>query len=338
MTLTTSRYVPTMAGRLGAAVLALSVLGLLAGARAHAQPETMVHVITLASVKADKQDGKWVITVVGAAPKVPVGTKVDFQITWRSQVLESFRETLDSPSQFTVTLKPKSGFATTDDLLLQTLISLKDPESGQSIQSKKVQDAIKADPVTFAPERAPWTDYHFDRTFRLTTAEDLEAELVEVRKFFEDRYLALAGLDRAVSDRVKAVQAGTEFMNKDKFESKKWRKWFDDDVVKPIVDLQKELEKTQQNPKFVPYRTPLYLLSELSNAIGKRVLAAQSDLYKEKGVELSAKEAEPEDLSTVVRRKKVTKRYLAGLVSQIQKALGTGDGGAEDDASDEEDQ
>lgn len=321
--------------RLGVLV-ALGLLGWVGSLKA--QPESMIRLITLTSVTAAKEDGKWVITAQGAAPKLPAGAKVDFQVTWRSQVLQSFRETLESPAAFTVSLKPKAGFASTDGLLLQTVVYLKDATSGQSVQPKKVLDAIKADPESFPPNRAPWTDYNFDLTFQLTTPEDMQAELEQTRKFFEDRYVALAKLDRVVADQVKAVQAGSEFVTKDKFDAKKWRKWFDDDVVKPIVDLQKEIEKAHENPQYIPYRTALFLLQELSGAIGKRVLTAQADLYKEKNVELSAAEGEPEGLSTAIRRKKVTKRYLADLVSDIQKALGLTDGESGDSGAGQEEE
>lgn len=315
-------FIPSRWQSLTLGLLALVFVSAFDASRVEAQSEARDPIVQITSIKAEKKDKKWVIKVKGEAPKLPEGVKVDFEMTWRSQVIETFREKIESPKRFEVLLSPKKGLATADGLQIKTVIYLKDIKSGRSVQSKSVRSAIDKDTKTFNPASKPWTDHHFDHEFRLATEEELEAELGAIRKYFEDRYVELAKLDRLVKSNAEAVREGTEFSTGDKLDTKKWRKWFDKDVVERLIELREETKKEYENKDFLPYRAALFNLEELTAAVAKRALSKQRKLYKEYGEELTKEFDEPENLDAETRRRRVTSGYLQNLVKNIQRELG----------------
>jgi hypothetical protein len=45
---------------------------------------------TKISVTKNEENGRYVITIIASAPKIPVGTKIDLLLTWRSQLVQTF--------------------------------------------------------------------------------------------------------------------------------------------------------------------------------------------------------------------------------------------------------
>lgn len=304
------------------------------GQVAQAQSETREPFIKLTSIKAKENDGKWIIKVQGKAPDVPKGTKVDFEMTWRSQLVQSFRQTLSSPGSFTVELKPKKAVASSEKFQIRTVIYVLDPiKTKKKVQSKAVQQEFDKKQDRFNPAAAPWTDYHFDLEFQLATQEEIAAELASIQEFFESRYVKLSEIDRDVRTKAKGVREGTEFTKNEKFQLDKWRKWFADDVVKEIISIQKEITEGHENKRFMPYRLPLALMTDLSAAIAKRALQQQKKLFKEKSAELKTEDKEHEGLDADPRTRRVSSRTLQRLVNEIQEHIGLGaeeEGGASD--------
>lgn len=279
-----------------------------------AQVEHQVRRLTFTSVSAE-QDGKgWVVRVTGKAPAVPQGTKVDFELTWRSQLIESFEVVIEG-ADFSAELKPKRALVTPDDFVWRTSIR---PEK----QSPTVRRTLERDAENFPPGSTYWVDYHFDHPFKLATAAEVEAELGDLRTFFVERFTNLAKLDRSVRDKVQAVQAGTDMVQGGKFAADQWRKWFAKDVLAPIRKIQEEITKSHEVARFAAFRHTLELLNEVSRGVAKRALGSQQDLFREKQVELPEEDKVPKDLDTETRRRRVSDRELNQLIEEIRKQLG----------------
>ncbi|MEM7167091.1 MAG: hypothetical protein AAF581_16635 [Planctomycetota bacterium] len=278
-----------------------------------AQKETRRDLISLKSVQATKKDGKWVIAVRGAGKKLPKGTKVNFHLTWRGQDVAVFKESVSG--DFNLNLSPKKVPITQDEFFIKTIILLED-------QTTKVKKRIKGDTDTFAPAAAPWTSHFFDHGVRLATSEEIAAELQEIKKYFKERYTELAKMDQKVKTNVEAAEAATDFDKGGAFDTKKWRKWFDTDVVGRIKEIQEEINTAHTESRFLPYRRTLFLLTEVSAGVGRRSLSRQKKLYSSKSATLTDAEKAPEGLDTEsVRRRRVSDRYLNELIKQINEEL-----------------
>lgn len=278
-----------------------------------AQQEVRKDLVKLTSIKAAKEGDTWVISLRGKAPKLPKGTKVNFHLTWLGQSVAVFKETISG--DFALELKPKKVPLTQDEFMLKTVIVTED-------QTSKVKKAIAADPESFVPAGEPWTTYFFDHGVRLATPEEIAAELQVMKEFFKSRYTELAKLDKTVKDAAKAAKEGTDYDKSGSFDEKKWRKWFDKDVVERIKEVQAEIVTSHQDSRFLPHRATLGLLTEVSAGVARRSLKRQKSLYEAKEVTLSDEDDKPKDLDVdSVRRRTVSDRYLNELIQQINARL-----------------
>ena len=145
----------------------------------------------------------------------------------------------------------------------------------------------------------------------------LSQERKAIREFFKTRYTELAKLDGTVKTKAEAAKSGEE-----EFDPKKWRKWFDKDVVERIKEVQKEIQDSHQEKRFLPYRRTLFLLTEVSAGVARRSLKRQKELYEAKETALDKADDKPEGLDIdSVRRRRVSDRYLNELIQQINAEL-----------------
>ena len=288
--------------RFGRGAALLAVLLLLAGgswSTLSAQSEAVdVTYVELTSVKQVHEGKSHFIEIKAKTPNLPVGCKVMVILSWNYQRIQSHVFTVPSNRRLEERFKIKNYAPSPQHYVIRTqLLEMKD-------QPRKVSREMERDPKTFPPGAEPWAEQHDEKKFLMGTPEEIEAELKRVRDWFNERWRAIAGLDRKVANAAKAVREGTEYVNgKGEFEDDKWRKMMDDDVLKPIREYQKEIEEglTGGRADMVAYRSPLADLRELSRAVALRVTKKSIDLYKEKGLSPAAEDSEPEEIVTKVR-------------------------------------
>ncbi|MDE0961163.1 MAG: hypothetical protein OSB09_10310 [Planctomycetota bacterium] len=258
------------------------------------------------------------LLIEAKTPKIPVGTKIDLLLTWRSQLIQTFTITVPANRRLREELKLKPLEPTADKYMFRTVI---DPKK----QSSKVTKALEKEAELFPVVAAPWTEFHFDHQFIIGTAEEIEAALQQTREWFTVRYTEMATLDGQVRNGVLGVEAATDYVNsKGEFDEKKWRDFMDKKVIGRLVELQEEIRKGFQEPRFVAHRLALSYLLELSVAVGKRSTTESKKLYIAQGLAASVSDTKPKKLEVKVRSGRRIPRSsdLNDLVMKINKMIG----------------
>ena len=126
----------------GLSLGALLVLSLaLLPSLAHAQGEgrgpggtdlRLFEFIKIESIKSDKSK-VYTLVIQAKTPKIPVGTKIDLLLTWRSQLIQTFTITVPANRRIREELKLKALEPTADKYMFRTVI---DPKK-QSGKAKK---------------------------------------------------------------------------------------------------------------------------------------------------------------------------------------------------------
>jgi len=301
-----------------AAILAISAAQTLS-----AQSEgTDIRYIEFQSVKVREDGKKRIIELKAKTSVLPVGCKVEFLLTWRYQIVERFVVEVPADRRFSQDFPVKSYVPSPEPYAIHTQIvfPLED-------QPKSVRQAIEADPKTFPPGAGPWAEYHEEHKFVLGSEAEIRAELDRVKTWFKERYTQLGRLDVLVDTNADAATAGTDFANSQgEFDAKKWRSMLDGEVLKPLKDLQKEIEEglAGKQGDLIAYRRPLAELRELANAVAWRAVDRSMALYEAKGLEPAPEDAKPEGLATTVRgfkRSPPKGSDLARLVKKIDEAI-----------------
>ncbi|MEM7235511.1 MAG: hypothetical protein AAF517_25285, partial [Planctomycetota bacterium] len=273
--------------------------------------------ITISKVSVGQAKGKKPkVKVTGKSSLIPSGTKVEFRVTWMSQVIHSATEAV-SGSSFSVEFTVPNAPLTTDDFEIITVIDL-------AKQSSKVRAKLKKDPEKFPPTLNPWTEYHRDQKFKMADAEAVKQEVAEIRAFFLERLSALSAVRKTVLAGAQAAKDKTEYTDDDKFDAKKWRKFIDKEGIRPVAAIQKELKEAWESKRFQPYRRALFPMRELSNCVAFTVVDASTQLYKEAGLELDPMDTDPEEnkLVTETRTRNPTEiRELKRLGKAVRGAL-----------------
>jgi hypothetical protein len=319
----------------GLSLGALLVLSLaLLPSLAHAQGEgrgpggtdlRLFEFIKIESIKSDKSK-VYTLVIQAKTPKIPVGTKIDLLLTWRSQLIQTFTITVPANRRIREELKLKALEPTADKYMFRTVI---DPKK----QSGKAKKALDKETELFPVISAPWTEFHFDHQFVIGTAEEIELALRQTREWFTVRYTEMATLDGEVRNGVKGVEAATDYVNsKGEFDENKWRDFMDKKVIGRLVELQEEIRKGFQEPRFVAHRLALSYLLELSVAVGKRTTVESKKLYIAQGLAASSSDTKPEKLEIKVRSGRRIPRSsdLNDLVMKINKMIGLGPAEEED--------
>ena len=271
-------------------------------------------------VTKKENNDRYSIDFVANAPKIPVGTKIDFLLTWRSQLVQTFSVTVPANRKISDSLLVKKLEPSPDKYMFRSVI---DPKK----QTSKVVKELEKKKELFPPAAAPWTEFHFDHQFVIGTAEEIEASLKETRDWFVGRYSKLAKRDLEVRDGVKSIEAGTDYTKPNgDFDEKKWRGFMDKKVISEIVEMQEEIKKSFQDPRFLAHRLALSYLLELSVAVGKRTTNESKKLYTSKGLTPSPLDTKPEKLEVKVRSGRRVPRGsdLNDLVLKINKLIGLG--------------
>ncbi|MGE4631569.1 MAG: hypothetical protein AAEJ47_00885 [Planctomycetota bacterium] len=269
-------------------------------------------------VTKNEENGRYVITIIASAPKIPVGTKIDLLLTWRSQLVQTFTVTLPANRKLREELLVKKLEPSPDKYMFRSVI---DPKK----QTAKVNKDLEREKTLFPAAAAPWTEFHFGHQFIIGTAEEIEASLKETRAWFIERYTKMAKRDAEVRDGVKSIEAGTAYTKANgEFDEKKWRDFMDKKVISELVEMQEEIRKNFQNPRFLAHRLALSYLLELSVAVGKRSTNESKKLYAAKGLSPSPLDTKPEKLEVKVRSGRRIPRGsdLNDLVQKINKLIG----------------
>lgn len=285
---------------------------------------TDIRYVEISSLKVRENDGKLVIEVKASAPKLPVGCKVEFLLTWRYQTIERYVVTVPANQRFDEEFKVDSYTPSPEKYVFRTqLIEPKD-------QPRAVRKAMEDDPETFPPGAVPWTEFQTEHEFTLGTEAEIRAERERIQTWFKEHYTNLAKLDGMVADAVKAVQAKTDYVDgKGEFQEKKWRKMMDDEVLAELKKLQDTIREglKGQNAELLSYRRTLADLRELVNSVAFRVTDKSIELYKELGVDVSEADEKHEGVETTVRgykRQPPPAKHLGKLVDSIKTQLGIG--------------
>lgn len=271
-------------------------------------------------VTKDEDKSRYSIDITANGPKIPVGTKIDLLLTWRSQLVQTFTVTVPANRKIRESLLLKKLEPSPDKYMFRSVI---DPAK----QTSKVEKALEKEEELFPAAAAPWTEFHFNHQFVIGTAEEIEAALKETRDWFVERYTKMAKLDGEVRNGVKAVEEGTEYTKPNgDFDEKKWRTFMDKKVISELVDAQEEIKKNFQDPRFLAHRLALSYLLELSVAVGKRTTNESKKLYNAKGLTPSPLDTKPEKLEVKVRSGRRIPRGsdLNELVQKINSLIGLG--------------
>jgi hypothetical protein len=283
-----------------------------------AQEEVHTPYVVIDSVASKKTKGKeWKLTVRGKIHKdVPSGTKVTFVLLWLGQTVDELVYK-GSSGNFVAELKSKKVYVSPKPFQFRTEIRL-------DKQDSKVKKALNKDAERFPAGLAPWTDHHFDKTFQIGSAEDLAASMGKIHEFFTTRYNLLAKIDGEVAKKVEAISEGTEMVTKDdNLESKKWNKWYKDEVLEPIIKAQKEVEDAFKTEEMRPYRHSLYILKQLAGGVALRAQKQQAEVFDTYSIDLSKEQKKPKGLNTsFYKKKRVSRADLGRCVKDIRKQLG----------------
>ena len=274
-------------------------------------------------VPTGKAKNSYTIEIRAKSNSLPLGTKVDFLLTCRSQTIETYTEEVPGNKRISSDFVIKNVHPGPDKYMFRTVIDLKKQPTG-------VRKQIEKDKARFPPAGNPWTEFHFENQFNIGTAAEIAAEVAEIRKWFVSRYTELAKLDGEVSSKVKGTEDGTstDFLGKDgSFEEKKWRKWFDSKVVDRLVEIQKEIKESFVKPRFSAHRLVLANLSELTNSVAWRAIDKSAGLYRSLDLRPNPADIKPEELEIQVRssRRRVPRKSdLRRLLEKINTLLGIG--------------
>ena len=324
-----------MKNRLGSCVSARSLPALLfagllslwsgAGtAPLHAQSESLdVKYVEIQSIKQRKEGKKHFLDVKAKTPKLPVDCKVQFILTWNYQRVQIHVVKVPSSKRIEESFEIKDYAPSPTHYVMRT--QLLEPHE----QPRKVKNEMAQDVKTFPPGAVPWAEHHDDKKFLIGTPEEIAEAVEKIQGWFKERWRALAGLDRKVSDAAKAVDAGEEYVNgKGEFEAKKWRDMMDKEVLTPIREYQEDFEAGLMGKKMemLAYRMALADLREFSRAIALRTTQKSVKLYKAQGLEPAEEDLEPEGVSTNVRgfkRKRLPKsKDLLKMIARIKQGIG----------------
>ena len=283
---------------------------------------TDLRLFEFTKIEATKDDksGKYTLVIQAKTPEIPVGTKVDLLLTWRSQLIQTFTVTVPANKKLREELSLKKLEPTADKYMFRTVI---DPKK----QGSKARKALEKKDKLFPAVAAPWTEFHFDHQFVIGTKEEIEAALQGVRDWFSVRYTEMATLDAKVRAGIKAIEAGSDYVNsKGDFEETKWRSFMDKDVIERLVEMQEEVRTGFTEPRFAAHRLALSYLLELSVAVGKRSTNESKKMYQAQGLTASKKDTKPQKLDVSVRSGRRIPRSsdLNQLVLKINKLLGLG--------------
>ncbi len=277
--------------------------------------------LEIVKIDVEKNDKDlYVINFAANSPKIPVGTRIDLLLTWRSQLVQTFTVTVPANRKFRESLTVKKLEPSPDKYMFRSVI---DPKK----QTSKVNKEFEKKTELFPAAAAPWTEFHFKHQFVIGTAEEIEASLKETRDWFIERYSKMAKRDADVRDGVKSVEEGTGYTKPSgEFDEKKWRTFMDKKVISELVEMQEEIRKNFQDPRFLAHRLALSYLLELSVAVGKRTTNESKKLYTSKGLDPSPLDTKPEKLEVKVRSGRRVPRSsdLNDLVQKINNLIGLG--------------
>jgi len=282
--------------------------------------------INFTSIKieaAGKGKNSYTIEIKAKANPLPLGTKVDFLLTCRSQTIKTFTEAVPGNKRIDADFVVKNVHPGPDKYMFRTVINLKK-------QTSAVRKEIEKNPKLFPPAGNPWTEFHFENQFKIGSPEEIAASVAEMRNWFISRYTELAKLDGKISAEVKGIEAGTstEYLDSSgAFEEKKWRMWFDKKVVDRLIEFQAEIKKSFVDPKFTAHRLVLAHLSELTNSVAWRAIDKSADLYRSQKLKPVTTDVKPDKLEIQVRssRRRVPRKSdLRRLLDKINSLLGIG--------------
>ncbi len=276
--------------------------------------------ITRIAVNKNEDSGRYTITVAANCPKIPAGTKIDLLLTWRSQLVQTFTVTIPANKKLREDFLVKKLEPSSDKYMFRSVI---DPKK----QTRKVVSSLEKEKELFPPAAAPWTEFHFKNQFVIGTAEEIAASLKKTQEWFVTRYTKMAQRDAEVRKSVESVEAGTEYTKSSgEFDEKKWRDFMDKKVIQELVEMQEEIRKSFQDPRFLAHRLALSYLLELSVAVGKRTTTESKKLYASKELTPSPLDTKPEKLDVKVRSGRRVPRGsdLNDLVQKINQLIGLG--------------
>lgn len=271
-------------------------------------------------VSKDEDSGRYTLEIQGKATKVPVGTKVDLLLTWRSQLVETFTITLPSNRKFRESFKLKPLEASSHKYMFRSVI---DPKK----QTSKVKKELAKDEDLFPPAAAPWTEFHFDNQFVIGSPEEIAAAKKLIQDYFVNTYTELAKIDAQVRKSIADCSEGLDYRRSSgDFDESAWRKFMDKKVIDVVTDYQEEIVKGFTDPKFLAYRLALSHLRDLSVAVAKRATHESIKLYRVEGLEPSSNDVKPEKLDIKVKSGNRVPRNsdLNNLVQKINALVGVG--------------
>ncbi len=232
--------------------------------------------VVLSEVTPIRKDDDLYLRVRGESPLCPAGTQIDFVLTWRASRVESYPFTATEDRQIAAEFKVGKVPRTREHFHLRTIIY----EKEQSRRIKKEIEALDS----FHPALEPWTNHHFKQSFQLWSLDEVETEESEVAEYFDDKIAQLRELDKAVQDQKAKVVGGEEWVTLGgSFEVKRWRKWFDEEIVSELRKLSILIEDQFYRPKFLPYRHGLFALKQAHLYVSARIFLASIETYREYG-------------------------------------------------------
>ncbi len=266
------------------------------------------------------ESGQWRLKVEGTCPRVPKGTRVEFQVSLQWNIVETFTETVGGAETFAFEVDTKKLPVTGKKMYLRTQIRAKD-------QTPEVKEAIRRDAEAFPPKLDTWTDHHFETSFVLGSADEIRTAHDAVCRFFVDQYDSLLAIDARVEEAARKAGEKSAYTKDGAFQAAEWRAFFDREVLLPLKGIQKKVADAASEAGFLHHQNALSYLQEITNGVARRVLEKQRKLYESLAVDLAAADRTPEGLDLTTITKAVPKSaYLNKQWSQIAIALGLPDG------------
>ncbi len=267
--------------------LRLWSVGLLLTCFGSATPPLLAQEQAREYLKVDKvervdDDKKIQIKVRGKRGSLPKGTKVSFQITWMFQPVHTEEIRLNEDS-FSEVITINSAPIVADDFSLIAIIDLEK-------QTRTVSKQLSRDKEGFPPGEHPWTQYFPQQPFKLFSEARVAEEVKFVRDYIEQHISQLKELRKLAVTNFENADFAEDFVRKDKFDEKKWRKFYDEQVIAEMRKLQKDLESKVNSSRFNPYRGPLFNLTELNHCIAWHILNFSKSLY-----DIMARDPDPMD-------------------------------------------
>ena len=261
-----------------------------------------------------KRRDVWVLRLQGTAKRLPAGTKVEFQVVWRREVLERHVFTIDQSKRVKADFDCTKIDGCIADLFIRTSIAF-------DRQTPDVRKAMEKRPEDFWINTSPWGDSYLDKSFRVGTEEDLQKQNADVKKFFEEKLRALIALDNEMTQAYDDAKNKVRFVKGDKLDEKGWQQWMAKNVRKPVGKIQKEIGKNRGSIRFFRHKRDLetYLV-DIANAVARRSVDRSKLIYKRFELPVAK-----EDIShglDVNTRKKPRKKWFKQRIDQLCESQG----------------